>query len=152
MGKISGIQIEHMKLDKNLKGLLVALQDEDELIRKEAARALGDVGNPDCVRYLTDALNDNSASVRAVAVISLGKIGDSNNHETKENILKLLNDDDWSVRCAALESLEKISGIEYLDKITAALLDEDPHVQDMAFNILESIKKRDDNSDDSQIH
>jgi HEAT repeat protein len=143
VGKISGIQIENMKLDKNLNGLVLALKDEDKYIRKEAAFALGEVGNRDCTKYILESLNDESAPVRAVAVISIAKIGKSTNAEIKENILKLLNDKDWSVRCAALKSLEIITGDEYLDKITTALLDEDPHVQDMAFKILEKIKDRD---------
>ncbi len=147
MGKISGIDMEYMKLDKNLKGLVLALQDEDEYVRKEAAQALGDVGTPDCIPYLNDAINDDSAGVRAVATLSLGKIAKENDENSQKNILELIDDKDWSVRCAALQSLQRISGDKYLDKITAALLDEDPHVQDVAFNILENLKKGDEKSD-----
>lgn len=148
MGKISGIDMEYMKLDKNLKGLVLALEDEDELVRKEAAHALGDVGTPDCIPYLNDVINDDSAGVRAVATLSLGKIANKNDENSQKKILELVNDKEWSVRCAALQSLHRISGDKYLDKISAALVDEDPHVQDVAFNILEKLKKDYEKSDD----
>ncbi len=60
-----------------IPALKTALTDADPQVRRQAARALGQMG-PDAepaVQELTQALSDADAPVRQAAVLALGKIG-----------------------------------------------------------------------------
>ncbi len=52
--------------------LIAALKGENKLVRKAAARALGDIGDPRAVEPLTEAQTDED--VRASAAKALDKI------------------------------------------------------------------------------
>jgi hypothetical protein len=54
--------------------LVPVLKDEDIFVRMFAARTLGDLGNPNSVSALIDALEDSEASVRAAAYAALTTI------------------------------------------------------------------------------
>jgi len=49
--------------------------DKKEIFRRNAAIALGNIGDPEAVPALADALDDPSEVVRAHAAWSLGRIG-----------------------------------------------------------------------------
>jgi thioredoxin-like negative regulator of GroEL len=55
--------------------LIEALQDKTEYVRWEAAKALGEIGDPEAAQPLIDALEDQSLAVRWVASESLIHIG-----------------------------------------------------------------------------
>jgi HEAT repeat protein len=55
--------------------LLLALQDSEAAIRKEAARTLGRIGDARSVEPLVAALKDTSVDVRQEACLALGEIG-----------------------------------------------------------------------------
>lgn len=129
-----------MKLDHDLKSLVSILKEENPQMRKEAAKAIGQIGNQNCLKYLFNVLKDDSWGVRAVAVQSVGKIADKKDEKSRAKIISLLNDEDWAVRCAAIESLARISGPESIDLIAPAVMDKDPHVKETAFNILKNIE------------
>ncbi|MCK9151719.1 HEAT repeat domain-containing protein [Methanobacterium alcaliphilum] len=144
MTNVSGSKIDHMRLDHDFKELVQTLKSKDEYARKEAARALGQIGTENCIKYLLNALEDDNWGVRAVAAQALGNLADYRQSEVKEKITKAIQDKNWSVRCTALEALAHIEGINSIDEVSKALLDKDPHVQKMAFKILEEFKKKDD--------
>jgi CheY-like chemotaxis protein len=56
-------------------GLLDALSDRREWVRRAAVEALGEIGDPCALPGLLDALGDQSGSVRRSAAEALGRIG-----------------------------------------------------------------------------
>jgi HEAT repeat protein len=64
--------VKRMKEQRDVDGLIRALDDGDEWVRGEYCRGtLGEIGEP-----LISALNDSNGWVRDFAVLALGKIGD----------------------------------------------------------------------------
>src|SRR5262249_49183310 len=58
-------------------GLVALLKDSDAGVRRQAAAALGEIGNARAVTGLTEALKDSDADVRQHALSALGEIGDA---------------------------------------------------------------------------
>ena len=146
METYSSTQIDQMKLDKDLNGLVKVLQQSDEFLKKEAVRAMGQVGTTACIKYLEKALKDEYPSVRAVALQSIGTLGSQDENtipedRIKENIINLLHDKNWTVRYAAVESLSLLYGEESLEDITPFLLDENPHVKEAVFQAMDNFRK-----------
>ncbi len=91
----------------------VLKNDENELVRHEAAFSLGQMCYSSSVPPLIDAtLNDPSMFVRHEAAIALGVVG---NKEAKDTLLKALNDPDKPVVESAIVAL---SNIEFMEKLS----------------------------------
>ena len=68
--------ISKLKAQLNIKGLSKALSyKKDPLIRKNAAIALGEIGDPAAIPALEAAIGDEKWIVSDQALIALGKIG-----------------------------------------------------------------------------
>lgn len=89
--------------------LLIALKNESSHVRRQAAVALGKLGNSDTVPELIQALADDDKYVCQSIADSLGRIGSK---AAIFGLLKLLEDEDWAVRSSAINSLEKLGGEE----------------------------------------
>ncbi len=93
----------------------VLKNDENELVRHEAAFSLGQMSYSGAVPPLTDAtLNDPSMFVRHEAAIALGVVGSS--AEAKEALEKALNDPEKPVVESAVVALSNIEFMERLSK------------------------------------
>ncbi|MCV0392641.1 MAG: HEAT repeat domain-containing protein [Nitrosopumilus sp.] len=91
----------------------VLKNDENELVRHEAAFSLGQMCYSSSVSPLADAtLHDPSMFVRHEAAIALGVVG---NKEAKETLQKALNDPDKPVVESAIVAL---SNIEFMEKLS----------------------------------
>ena len=91
----------------------VLKNDENELVRHEAAFSLGQMCYSGSVAALTDAtLNDPSMFVRHEAAIALGVVG---NKEAKESLEKALSDPAKPVVESAIVAL---SNIEFMEKLS----------------------------------
>ncbi len=91
----------------------VLKNDENELVRHEAAFSLGQMCYSSAIPPLTDAtLNDPSMFVRHEAAIALGVVGSK---EAKESLEKALNDPDKPVVESAVVAL---SNIEFMEKLS----------------------------------
>jgi len=91
----------------------VLKNDENELVRHEAAFALGQMSYSSAIPPLADAtLNDPSMFVRHEAAIALGVVGSK---EAKETLEKALNDSEKSVVESAVVAL---SNIEFMEKLS----------------------------------
>jgi len=91
----------------------VLKNDENELVRHEAAFALGQMSYSSAIPPLTDAtLNDPSMFVRHEAAIALGVVGSK---EAKETLEKALNDSEKPVVESAVVAL---SNIEFMEKLS----------------------------------
>ena len=93
----------------------VLKNDENELVRHEAAFSLGQMSYSSAIPPLTDAtLNDPSMFVRHEAAIALGVVGSS--AEAKEALEKALNDPEKPVVESAIVALSNIEFMERLSK------------------------------------
>lgn len=92
----------------------VLKNDENELVRHEAAFSLGQMCYSSSIKPLTDAtLNDPSMFVRHEAAIALGVVG---SNEAKEALEKALEDPDRPVVESAIVALSNIQFMEKLSK------------------------------------
>ncbi len=92
----------------------VLKNDENELVRHEAAFSLGQMCYPSAVPSLTNAtLNDPSMFVRHEAAIALGVVGSK---DAKETLETALNDPDKAVVESAIIALSNIQFMEKLSK------------------------------------
>lgn len=84
------------------------LEDENYSVRRDAACALGEIGDARAVEPLIQALlEDENPYVRARAAWALGEIGDT---RAIEALTQALEDENSSVRLQAEKALEKIQG------------------------------------------
>ena len=92
----------------------VLKNDENELVRHEAAFSLGQMCYSSAIKPLADAtLNDPSMFVRHEAAIALGVVGSK---DAKEVLEKALNDPDKPVVESAIVALSNIQFMEKLSK------------------------------------
>jgi deoxyhypusine monooxygenase len=92
----------------------VLKNDENELVRHEAAFSLGQLCYSSAIQPLSDAtLNDPSMFVRHEAAIALGVVGSK---DAKETLEKALNDPEKSVSESAIVALSNIQFMEKLSK------------------------------------
>ncbi len=92
----------------------VLKNDENELVRHEAAFSLGQMCHSSSIPPLNDAtLHDPSMFVRHEAAIALGVVGSK---EAKETLEKALNDPDKPVVESAVVALSNIHFMEKLSK------------------------------------
>ncbi|NIM13846.1 MAG: hypothetical protein GTO45_17520 [Candidatus Aminicenantes bacterium] len=91
--------------------LINALKDGDYLVRRNAAEALGKIGDAEAVELLINALKDEDYFVRSNAAGALGKIGDARavEHLVTFYVWRLKSyDDREKTKKEAKEVLEKI--------------------------------------------
>jgi hypothetical protein len=119
-----------------VKSLIEALKNLDEGIRREAAKALVEMGDATAVEPLIQALKDEDILVRWYAAEALGEIGDA---RAVEPLIRALNDDDVSVRRYAAEALGKIGDARAVDPLIQALKDEASFVRSNAAEALGKI-------------
>lgn len=101
--------IDKMKAEKDVEGLIKALKDKDWDVRFRGALALEEMGEP-VVESLIQALKeDKDEDVRGRAAAALGFIKDA---RAVEPLTKALEDKDKGVREAAKWALEKIEAKE----------------------------------------
>ncbi|MFQ5859145.1 MAG: HEAT repeat domain-containing protein [Anaerolineae bacterium] len=89
-----------------LNALSAALHDKDRFVRRAAAWALGQLGDPSAVSALRAALQDKDEDVRRAAARALGQLGDPS---AVSALRAALQDEDRFVRWAAAEALRAIS-------------------------------------------
>jgi HEAT repeat protein len=84
--------------------LISLLDDRDTLVRRNAAEALGKIGDLTSKPFLLGKLEDPEPSVREAAARSLGWLSGLDS-ETRFKLTMLLKDHDTSVRRAASQAL-----------------------------------------------
>jgi hypothetical protein len=103
-----------------------ALDDSDSYVRKQAAKVLGEIGNPQAVEVLIPILNDSDSDVRWWAAYGLGEIGNS---QAVEALITALNHLDSDVRDQAVYALGKIGNPQAVEALIPALNDSDSGVR-----------------------
>jgi len=130
--------VDKMENEKDVDGLTKALKDERGNIRREAAIALGRIGDTMAVEPLIQALKDEHGYVRREAAYALGIIRDA---RAVESLIQALKDEDSYVRSDAAEALANM-GKPAVEPLTKALKDGDSRVRDAAKEALEKIMPR----------
>ena len=82
-----GKDIEKMKNNKNINGLIDILTQDDINRRFEAAEALGELKMEDAIKALINFLDGKHEHSKLWAMIALGKMGYTTCYETLKNIL-----------------------------------------------------------------
>ncbi len=108
--------IEKMKAKRDVEGLTKALKDKDWSVRREAAAALGNIGDARAVEPLIQALKYEKKSPRLVttAAWALSRIG----APTVDPLIQALEDKSKNVRLAAVWALGEIKDSRAVGPLT----------------------------------
>jgi HEAT repeat protein len=98
------------------------MNDSDSRVRYDAARALGEIGDPRATEPLIAALKNTDVSVRYHAAQALGEIKDP---RALEPLIAALKDRDVPVRYHAARALGEIKDPRAVEPLIAALKDTD---------------------------
>lgn len=138
MGLFFKPNIKKLKAKRNIAGLIMALKDHDEDVRKEAAKALGDLNDKRAVEPLIAALNDKDLDVRKEAEKVLANIGES----AVESLINALHNKDKDVRKKAAVALGKIKDKRAVKPLISLLKDNNRIVRKAAADSLGKIKDK----------
>jgi hypothetical protein len=108
-----------------IPALVQTLTDEDELVHRRAAEALGTIGLP-ALPALLDALRHEDAHVRWIVAYSLGTVGDV---RAIPALAQTLKDREKDVRAMAAEALSTIGDSAAVPLLITALNDPDGFVR-----------------------
>jgi HEAT repeat protein len=112
------------------------LRGDDSFLKREAVRALGEIGNTDNIFELIEALRDKKRFVRRAVAEALEKTRDEN---IVCALIQMLSDEDSLARMGAAEALGKICSIDSVPALIKALGDEDESVKEMSAEALGEI-------------
>jgi HEAT repeat protein len=107
-------------------GLLDALEDDERVVRLEAARAAARVQLLSAVAILRDWLDDPDPDTRATAATALGDIGDAS---ARDGLVRALSDATPEVRRAATAAVATLGGDAAVPALLGALDDPDARVR-----------------------
>jgi HEAT repeat protein len=121
----------------NIAAVSKLLQDPDIDVLNKAVDMMVQMKHPETVKYLAEALKDESEYPRRAAVEVLNELGDA---ESVKDLLNVLKDDDWWVRSRAGDALAEIGGPKVIDSVVALIRDEDEEIRRTAIEILNVTK------------
>ncbi len=108
--------------------LIPLLEDKDQIIRSQAAIALGKFGNHQALEHLASLLKEDDEHIRSEAVIAMGNLARIGSGADGERALQLVlttaNDKDESVRSNAARALASI---------------DDPRAENATYKILREV-------------
>lgn len=147
-------------MTKSVNQLLNALKGDDWIVRWDAARSLGEMGDRSVVELLVECMIDEHYLVRLESARALDKLGWTPRNDVEkanylaakrewdelerlgqvavESLIHILRDDNWEVRRAAKQSLVNIAK-PAVDSLIRALSDEDDNVRECAADTLGGI-------------
>jgi len=128
--------VEKLQAKGAVQDLIKALDFEDAEVRRQAAKALGEIGDARGITPLTEALKDEEWEVRRQAAEVLGKIGD---WPVVEPLIETLKDGEWSVREETARALGNIGHSQAAESLIAALQDTEWRVRREAAQALGKI-------------
>jgi len=123
--------------DVNIAAVSKLLQDPDLDVQGKAVDMMIQMSHPDTVKYLADALKDESEYARRAAVEVLNEIGSV---DSVKELFSVLKDDDWWVRSRAGDALAEIGGPRVVDAVVSLIKDEDEEIRRTAIEILNATK------------
>jgi HEAT repeat protein len=92
--------------------LRAAIKDDNQMVRIEAVKALGNRGNEDALKLLASAMaEEGDLDVRIAVAGELRKF--KNSHEATRALAMALEDNDAALQHQAIASLEQVTGRSY---------------------------------------
>jgi HEAT repeat protein len=134
--------IEHLKQQKDIHGLIRALMYKDLDIQWRAAEALGEMG-PDGKNHLLLALQSRNKHVRLGVMEALGEIRET---EAVKPLIDALHDPDNEVRWEAALALGEIGDEQAVPSLVEGLKDRDRFVRYAASVALDKFQWQPDNA------
>lgn len=119
--------------NEELSQLILALNDPDSSVRRDAAKRLGKSARHEAVEPLCAALHDRKWQVRRNAAVALGKLG---SHGASSALISALKDEVHSVRRDAAQSLGLLKAAEAVEPLCRALGDRRSSVRESARDAL----------------
>ncbi len=116
--------------------LVSALHDDDNNIREEGVRALGEVRDPRVIDPLIIALKDRNYHVRHEAVRTLGRL---KAQRAVNSLIESLWDEEQEVRIVAIEALENIGDSRAVEALVTILNEDDDVLRRVAARTLGTI-------------
>ncbi len=128
LGDMASTTSKKTKAEKSFETLLDELvHSPSEKVRYNAARMLGELGDPAAVEPLIEVLmKDKNGSVRLYAARALGELGDA--RATRPLIDALVQDRNVDVRVRAARALGRLGGEEVVLPLVEALSDSNSQV------------------------
>lgn len=114
--------ILEMKKNKDLKSLILNLNNENVDIRAFIAQTLGDIGDNSVVVPLIESLKDNNTKVRKESAMSLGLLS---NIRSVKPLIEVLKDDNEDVRQIAAFALIKIGDKRSIEPLNEVMKEDD---------------------------
>jgi len=116
--------VRNLTAKRDVKGLIKALTYRGDLsVRRDAAHALGELGDERAVEPLLARLKDSVWMVRAAAAWALGELGDA---RAVEPLIVALQDPEGWVRGMAASALGEIGDTRAIEPLLASLEDDRP--------------------------
>ena len=113
------MNMENLKKDRDVEGLIRLLENEDYSIRKQAVLALEEIGDISCALPLAQRFQDAYLEIRVAACAAFIKMG----NQIVEPLIEMLKDQNWIVREGAVQALEKIGDARAIYPLIDALKD-----------------------------
>jgi HEAT repeat protein len=133
---VSSVNVDRMKKERDVQGLIRALHHPEVNVQYEAAEALGMIGDPAAVLPLIEALTgDPYSGVRWKASEALARIG----KPSVEPLIAVLRNPDADVRWKAAIALGDIGDERAVGPLIELLRDEDRFVKSRAAYALSSV-------------
>lgn len=130
--------VKKMEKNKDIDSLLLALRNENNDVRREAAEALGRIGDVKAVEPLIKTFVDMNEQVRHSAAEAVGRIGES----AIEPLSRALRDGEMIVRMQAVRALGKIGSAKAVELLIGAFMTDDWGFQILISDILTQTGER----------
>jgi HEAT repeat protein len=105
--RMTGVTAQKSPIESAVDGLIAALKDTDDGVRRQAAFALGEMDHARAVPALIEAIDDKNAGVRRAVIRALADIGDV---RALPALTAALKDSDAGVRREAVMAIAELEG------------------------------------------
>jgi tetratricopeptide (TPR) repeat protein len=126
-------RIEEMEERGDVDGLIHALNDDAENVRREAVMALERIGDTRATEPLIQALQDPDKTIQEEVITALGRIQDK---KAVPPLIKTLNNQHIGIRWRAAEALGKIGDPQATEPLIQTLQDPDKTIQEEVITAL----------------
>jgi HEAT repeat protein len=130
-------RIEEMEENGDVEGLIHALKDDAENVRREAMTALERIGDSRATEPLMELLQDPDITIQEEAITALGRIQDK---KAVQSLIQTLNNPHIGIRWKAAEALGKIGDNRATEPLIQTLHDPDKTIQEEAITALGRIQ------------
>ena len=132
-------RIEEMEDNADVEGLIHALNDDSENVRREAVLALERIGDIRATEPLIQKLQDPDKTIQEEAITALGRIQDK---KAVPALIQTLNNKFIGIRWRAAEALGKIGDPMATEPLIQKLQDPDQTIQEEAITALGRIQDK----------